>query len=345
MSLVDVHNEWDPLEEVVVGTAIDARVPKADKSMRVIEFDVESESEIPSGPHPDFVIEQTEEELSVLCKELENLGITVRRPAPRDHSVVAGTPDWETDAFPDYCPRDGFLTIGNTIIETPMPLRARFHEYLAYKDLFLEYFNSGARWISAPKPRLRDEMYDVSVEKGKRLQNLEPAFDAANVLRMGTDILYLVSDSANELGLKWLQSILGSQYTVHPVRDVYASTHIDTTFVALRPGLVMVNPNRVNEQNMPEVFRNWDVIWAPEPVDIGFAGDQAACSVWVGMNMFSVSPELAAVDKRQVGLIRELEKYKIDVMPVQLTHARTLAGGFHCVTLDIRRRGTLETYS
>ncbi|GAA3085996.1 amidinotransferase [Streptomyces roseofulvus] len=346
MSLVDVHNEWDPLEEVIVGTAIDARVPKGDLSMRVIEFsDAQTEEDVPSGLHPQHVIEETEEELNVLCKELENVGVTVRRPAPRDHAVVAGTPDWQTDAFPDYCPRDGFLTIGNTIIETPMPLRARFHEYLAYKDLFLEYFNSGARWISAPKPRLADEMYDLSAPVGKRVQNLEPAFDAANVLRLGTDILYLVSDSGNELGLRWLQSTLGDQYKVHPVRDVYASTHIDTTFVALRPGLVMVNPARVTKENMPAVLKDWDVIWAPEPVDIGFAGEEANCSIWVGMNMFSVSPDLVAVDKRQTGLIRELEKHKIDVLPVQLTHARTLAGGFHCVTLDVRRRGTLETYS
>ena len=41
--------------------------------------------------------------------------------------------------------------VGNSIIETPMVLRSRFLEGFAYKDLFVEYFESGARWLSAPK--------------------------------------------------------------------------------------------------------------------------------------------------------------------------------------------------
>jgi hypothetical protein len=31
--------------------------------------------------------------------------------------------------------------------------------------------------------------------------------------------------------------------------------------------------------------------------------------------------------------------------PMPLTHSRVFGGGFHCVTLDVRRRGSLETYS
>lgn len=345
MSLVSVHNEWDPLEEVIVGTAIDALVPMADRSMMVIEFsDLDSPDDVPSGAYDPKVIEETEIELEAFAAELEKVGVKVRRPARRDHSVVAGTPDWSTDSFCDYCPRDGFLAIGDTIIETPMPLRSRFFEYLAYKDLFLEYFRSGARWLSAPKPQLRDDMYDPSAPMGKRLQDLEPCFDAANVIRIGTDLLYLVSDSGNELGLRWLQSTLGERYTIHPVRDVYASTHIDTTFVPLRPGLVLVNSSRVNSENMPEVLRDWDHIYSPEPVDIGYVGDHPNGSIWVGMNMLSIGPDLVAVDRRQTELIKILEGHRIDVLPVQLTHSRALGGGFHCVTLDVRRRGTLETY-
>ncbi|MEV2263116.1 MULTISPECIES: inosamine-phosphate amidinotransferase 1 [Streptomyces] len=342
---VDVHNEWDPLEEVIVGTAVDALAPRADRSMMVIEFsDFDSPEDAPVGPYDQKILEETEEDLQKFADALSGLGVRVRRPTQRDHSIVAGTPDWETDSFCDYCPRDGFLAIGDTIIEAPMPLRSRFFEYLAYKDLFLEYFQGGARWIAAPKPRLSDAMYEPGAVAGKRLQNLEPCFDAANVIRLGSDLLYLVSDSGNELGARWLQSAVGSDYTVTPVRDVYAYTHIDTTFVPLRPGLVMVNSSRVTEQNMPEPLRGWDHIYAPEPIDTGYVGSRANGSIWVGMNMLSISPELVAVDQRQTGLIKELEKHRIDVLPVELRHSRALGGGFHCVTLDVRRRGTLESY-
>lgn len=345
MSLVDVHNEWDPLEEVIVGRAAGARVPTGDRSLLAVEFgDVESVERIPSGAFPAHVVEQTEAELDDLAAQLAAVGVTVRRPEPRDLGASIGTPDWRADGFYDYCPRDVLLTVGRTVIEAPMVLRSRFLEPFAYKQLLLEYHASGARWLSAPKPRLCDEMYDPDAEPGSRLQNLEPAFDAANVLRFGTDLLYLVSDSGNEMGWRWLQSTLGDEYTVHPCRDVYASTHVDSTIVPLRPGLVLLNPERVSERTVPGFLSSWDTIYCPELTDGGFVGPRPFCSIWIGMNLLVVRPGLVVADERQVELIRALERHRIDVLPLRLTHSRSLGGGFHCVTLDVRRAGTLETY-
>ena len=36
-------------------------------------------------------------------------------------------------------------------------------------------------------------------------------------------------------------------------------------------------------------------------------------------------------------LIEILEQHKIDSIPLYMRHARTLGGGFHCVTLDLKR--------
>lgn len=62
------------------------------------------------------------------------------------------------------------------------------------------------------------------------------------------------------------------------------------------------------------------------------------------MNLLMLSPKLAVVDKNQYPLIKLLESKGIEVIPVLLRHARQLAGGFHCVTLDVRRTGKLENY-
>ncbi|WP_328383217.1 inosamine-phosphate amidinotransferase 1 [Streptomyces sp. NBC_00400] len=346
MSLVNVHNEWDPLEEIIIGTAVGARVPTADRSVFAVEYagDYDSQDQIPSGAYPDRVVKETEEELHVLAEELTKLGVTVRRPGTRDNAALIKTPDWETDGFHDYCPRDGLLAIGQTIIETPMALRARSLESLAYKDTLREYFDSGSRWLAAPKPQLTDASYAPHAPAGERLTDMEPVFDAANILRFGTDLLYLVSDSGNELGARWLQSAVGDTYTVHPCRRLYASTHVDSTIVPLRPGLVLINPSRVNDRNMPDFLRSWQTITCPELVDIGFTGDKPHCSVWIGMNLLVVRPDLAVVDRRQTELIKLLEKHGMNVLPLQLTHSRTLGGGFHCATLDVRRTGTLQTY-
>ena len=38
MSRVCAFNEWDPLEEVIVGSVEGARIPRADKGLHALEF-------------------------------------------------------------------------------------------------------------------------------------------------------------------------------------------------------------------------------------------------------------------------------------------------------------------
>jgi len=72
----------------------------------------------------------------------------------------------------------------------------------------------------------------------------------------------------------------------------------------------------------------------------------ASCigSNWIDMNAFSLSPNVVVVDRSQPALITLLEKHGLDVIPLKLRHSKMLGGGPHCVTLDIRRSGTLERY-
>jgi N-dimethylarginine dimethylaminohydrolase len=62
------------------------------------------------------------------------------------------------------------------------------------------------------------------------------------------------------------------------------------------------------------------------------------------MNLFSINPDLVVVDRDQTALIRLLEKQRFDVIPLKLRHSKMMGGGFHCVTLDVRRRGTMQRY-
>ncbi|MCS4592681.1 hypothetical protein KTJ89_06745 [Brevibacterium sediminis] len=345
MSFVSTHNEWDPLEEVVIGTMRGAQVPQVGDDLFAVEFsNYGHRSNVPTGPYSPEVVETTETELDDLARTLKQLGIKVRRPEPRDTSKMFSTTDWATDGFYDYCPRDVLLTIGNSIIETPMVLRSRYLEPNAYRSMLIELMENGSRWFSAPKPRLLDEFYKETNPPGERLLNEEPAFDAANVLKLGTDILYLVSDSGNEKGLEWLRLMLGEKYTIHPCRNMYASTHIDSTIVPIRPGLVLLNPERVTMENMPTFLRKWDHIWCPPLQDTGYVSKQPYSSTWIGMNLLVVSPGRVIIDDRQTELIALLEAKGVETIPQRLTHSRTLGGSFHCVSLDIRRSGRLETY-
>jgi glycine amidinotransferase/scyllo-inosamine-4-phosphate amidinotransferase 1 len=225
-----------------------------------------------------------------------------------------------------------------------MPLRSRYFETLPLKDIFKNYFKNGSRWISAPKPELLDLLYDRSDLGKPTLTEFEPAFDAANVIKCGKDIFYLVSNSGNKLGAQWLQSTLGKKYKVHVMDNIYAYVHVDTTILPLAPGKVLLNPNRVTENNLPDYFKNWDKIWASEMVSTPFVEDWAPASTWLGMNILSISEKLIAVESRQTNLINQLEKNGFDVMPVQMRHCRTFSGGPHCVTLDTVRDDVYGDY-
>jgi glycine amidinotransferase/scyllo-inosamine-4-phosphate amidinotransferase 1 len=199
--------------------------------------------------------------------------------------------------------------------------------------------------LKAPRPRLLDSIYDRGTLGVPTLRNDEPVFDAANCLKLGRDILFLISNTGNQAGADWLQAHLGSGYRVHPVRGVYAFVHVDSTIVPLRPGLVLLNPERVREDNLPAVLRRWDKLWAPEPNPTQFDPARAPASKWIALNCLSLSPDVVAVEKSQTNLMRALERHGIEPFPVQLRHMRTLSGGPHCVTLDLVRDGGLEDYS
>ncbi len=347
MSQVWSCNEWDPLEEVIVGNPLRARFPTADPSTRLAEFSDRRVEEIPRGPFPERIIEETEEDLQAFIAVLIGLGITVKRPETWPHEASFSTIHWVSRGYYNYCPRDLLLVIGDQVIETPNVIRSRALEAFSYRALLLDYLKSGARWYSAPRPMLLDSLFEVDLARPTP-RNDEPAFDAANVLRLGRDLIYLVSSTGNEVGGQWLQTILGEDFRIHFLKDVYYGSHIDSTFVALRPGLVLCNPARVNADTLPGILKQWDVVYSPpmENTDRHDADylSKSIGSEWIDMNLFSIRPDLVVVDRDQTALIRLLEKKYLDVIPLKLRHSRMLGGGFHCVTLDVRRRGTLQRY-
>ena len=317
-------NEWDPLKKVIVGTATGARIPEMDKSLRCVNYaDVQDVSNIKTGPYPQIVVDEANEDLETFVNFLQGEGVEVVRPESR------------TDVeYYDYCPRDIVFVHGETAIATPMPIKARNKNYLNivkhFPSLMATYRYNGA------------DMYDEScVGNPNRLAltEVQPSFDAANIIRANDDVLYLVSNSGNVLGSRYLQEQLGSSTRVHGLQGVYSYMHIDSTVAFLREGLMLLNPSRIKSVDvLPEPFRSWDVIWCPEPTDIGYYGDYCNASPWINMNLFSVNPNLVALEENQHNLRTELEKHGIECAMLPIRHQRTLGGGFHCVTLDLVRQ-------
>lgn len=297
-------NEWDSLREVVVGRADFANWPSNDPVFaKEKEKTLWKKTPVPSGPVPDWIIDETNEDLDILAATLEQCGATVHRPKALNYQERGG--------MYGYCPRDRLLIHGSTVIDPAMMYPCRDMEIEALDDVI----------------HRADTVYRMPRNEGMVL-------DAANTLRINDTILYLESASGNQKAARWLQH----KFTNVNIEtcNFYSGVHIDSTIVPLREGLVMVNASRVNMDNLPKIFNDWEVIWVNEVVEQGFYQYPYA-SKWIALNMLVVDPYTVIVDKHQINLTKILESFNFTVIPLELRHSRTLGGGFHCVTLDLIR--------
>ena len=302
-------NEWDALQEVVVGRADFANWPSCDPVFaQEAKKTTWTETPVPSGPVPDWIIDEANEDLDILAATLEQYGATVHRPKAINYQERGG--------LYGYCPRDRLLIYGDTIVDPAMMYPCRDMESEALEQVIYR----------------ANTIHRMPREEGMIL-------DAANVLRLNDTMLYLQSASGNQLAARWLQ---------HRFPDVkielcnfYAGVHIDSTIVPLREGLVMVNASRVTQDNLPRVFDKWEIVWVDDVVPQDFYQYPYA-SKWIALNMLVVDPYTVIVDRHQKTLIDTLESFNFTVIPLELRHSRTLGGGFHCVTLDLIRQNSIN---
>lgn len=376
---INSHNEWDRLREIIVGRAEGqaSLIFRTPTNGLLPEAMVEKALELAREAYPQWLVDEISEDLDGLCKVLESFGVRVYRPSTGPVGRLFTTPFFSGVCDHVYNMRDLYLVVGNTVVESPSQERHRYFEAMGLYDIWYKYLKEGGfRWIAGPKPALNGEHMIVYYEEGRdqyedgqkyiKLTEAEILFEAANTVRMGRDLIYLVSRSGNYLGAQWLQSVLGDAYRVHTTEKIYKSSHIDSTALCLRPGLVLVNGERVTEENCPRIFDEWDKIYFHDILPIPHqtlefhekvrkpiyhqleemnvsSNLDSVSSKWIGMNILSVDPQTVIVDERQVALMKVLEKHKITPIPIPFRHSYYM-GGIHCSTLDTVRDSNLESY-
>jgi len=348
-------NEWDPLEEIIVGTVEGAIVPVWSPAL---ESTTPAHAKWFFEEHggktfPQEMIEKASVELDGLSKTLESLGVIVRRPEVLDFSKVVTTPWWSSKGLYAAMPRDVMMIIGDAIVEAPMAWRERYFEIHAYRKLITEYFEAGSKWLVAPQATMSDSFYnsqyspDTPVIAGVRqfvISEREVAFDAADFVRCGKDIFVQKSNVTNALGIEWVRRHIGSEYQVHEVQfDDLHPMHIDTTIVPLGPGKLMINPAWVKRSQLPKQFDSWEIIEAPEPV-MPYDSALYFSSDWLTMNFLSVDEKRIIVEENEAPLIALLEKHGFEPIPIPFRNFYPFGGSVHCATADIRRAGILQSY-
>lgn len=359
---VNSWNEWDPLEEVIVGTLEGATIPpnhisvsfSAKPKMRMLQ------SLVSGFPYPKVLRDVATRQLNEFVHILEAEGVKVRRPDPFSFHKKWSTPFWSSRGFTIACPRDGFMVIGDEILETPMSWRSRSFEGLCFQKLFREYFDQGARWTAAPKPALKDSLFDDNYrppEPGAPVHHCinesELVFDAADFLRCGRDIFGHRSNVTNRAGFEWLRRHVSDRCHVHEIESrCRFPMHIDSSIVFLRPGTVVVNPDFLDVEKLPKILKSWDVIVAPTPDPVEcdtplekYIIERATmCSRWISLNVLNLDAKRLIVERSQTRFMKLLKDRGFEPIPCRFTAYPPFGGAFHCATLDIRRRGELKSY-
>ncbi|WP_033308729.1 amidinotransferase [Streptomyces iakyrus] len=356
LSPVRSHTEWDPLEEIIVGRLEGATIPSghAVVTCNVPPWAGRLQGLAAGFRYPRLLVEQAQQEIDAFVALLESLGVTVRRPEAVDHRRRFGTPDWTSRGFCNTCPRDSMLVIGEEIIETPMAWPCRYFETHSYRPVLKDYFRRGARWTAAPRPQLTDELFDPDFRvpgPGEPMRYIltefEPVFDAADFVRAGRDLFVTRSNVTNAMGIDWLRRHLGPEYRIHEIESrCRTPMHIDTTFVLLAPGKVLINPEYIDPDRLPDVLGSWDVLVAPEPdpIDERLLKITSMCGKWLSMNVLMLDEKQVIAERHHTGMLRALEKWGFEPIPCDLLHYAPFGGSFHCATLDVRRRGPLQSY-
>jgi len=162
-------------------------------------------------------------------------------------------------------------------------------------------------------------------------------WDAADFIRMGKDIIGQHSLATNLSGIEWVRRHLGSQFRVHTMQfDNQLPRHIDDTLVPLRPGIVLSAENLPPLNNGLDLFvkSDWKIIKVPP---------SPTCSN-LNLNFLSINERTVIVEESEIDTKNLLETLGCRVLLCPLKTCYRLGGSSHCCTVDIRRRGSLQSY-
>ena len=251
---------------------------------------------------------------------LQQSGIKVHRGA-KISEANSKFPDGDNWGSPTGWHRDGFVTIGNNVIE--LAPRTMFHrrQKFATRHILIETMQRGARYFAQP-----DCGADQHVD--------HPGWgylEGGDVFVLGKKILVGNSGHcSNPAGAEWLQHVLGPEYDVETVAfDPTQFQHLDCVLCTPREGVAIACISAFTD-GLPEVIRDWDVI----DVDAAYCNDALGCNHLVLSDRAVIVP---AEDEHD-HVAEALKKRQFEVIRMPYGHVYACGGSFRCAHQPLIRR-------
>ena len=128
----------------------------------------------------------------------------------------------------------------------------------------------------------------------------------------------------NAAGFEWLRRHLARDgYRIHELQhQCRTAMHIDSTFVPLCPGKVLVNPEYLDPAKLPAIFKSWDILVAPRPDPPALSAWRfrvSQCSPWISINVLMLDPKRVVVEASQRTLLAAFRDWGISADPLSIS--------------------------
>lgn len=364
MNKINVHNNWDPLEEIWLGDTWPAH------------FYDNEQGEVKDSFYE--ITEWTKSDLAAIQKKFEEFGVTVRRPHIDESKRELYTINEKSSVLrkPPICPRDTHGVIGNNLFHI-----GNFDE--CYKPLYNLYDTNhvhNAHGHSRAPMILGSNI--VKIGRDIIFDHLG-AEDSAGLLKQRKENIFLLFEQFKKINSEWF----GKDYRLHFSTE---GGHLDGCYMPVKENLVLTT-NFFDSYDV--ILPNWKTIGIHSPSytaeestwrhrnRLSYPGEHRVnkwsgnhtgmmdhaphhfnayvkkfCKDWVGnykethfevnvvpiddKNLICIGSESKMFEK----LFIELEKNGITCHTVPWRTRGFWDGGVHCITLDVRRRGELKDY-
>lgn len=359
-----IFTEFWKLKKVIVWNVQNYNLDKLDitfkiaywENMKLSNFDTYKDYKVDKQK----IIERTTD-LDNLADLLKKLWVVVYRPEELSDFKTFKTPYSKGVLNAISSPRDRVLIYWDKIIETPPMWTKRYFENLLFYKLFFYFFDEfWFTWISAPNPFLSEDRIDMIYWKDERdfsnfdRKKYDISFDAANILKIGKDLIFNIATFNHELWADWLQRVLWKEVNVHKVYQI-DDNHIDWKLNVLKPWVFLVSMDyewKDIRSKLPEKFRNWDIIFTSDlreerkyMQDDDLTYLELCSERWADTNVLSVDENTVLCLDHAINTIDILRKNWFTVIPVQLRHCEIFWWWLHCATLDVERDDEFIDYT
>ena len=356
-----VHQHWDPLLEVVVGSCY---VPGFFSWIKNTRLRYQFEQ----------MAAETEEDFQQLISCLKGFGVKTHRPKlPNSVEEIFVGGRYVT---PPVTPRDYFIMVGQELWVCRIPNHA--HAEKMFGPLRDDP-------VSQKLWRLDQEQHDCKLgfykeifseirSQGNPIVMTETDYiSGCFVSRIGDDLFFATQTPTDDK--ESALCMLGDCFPRHRVHLVDAAGHGDATYCPVCPGLII---SLRDIDTYEDTFPGWEVVYLP-PSDYaktakfrgsmktnrgrwflpGFDSDPELVSMvehyfghWVGqasetvfdVNILVVDPKNIIVSAHNDQVEKACGRYGITVHVVPFRHRYFWDAGIHCITNDLDRAGTRSTH-